>query len=77
MRLRLAVPAHQDSGLFGRCASGFEDDRSKVLADGIATQSIERPRHGLLNVWHAQLFRACFKDAAQEQVCDVAEIRRH
>jgi hypothetical protein len=31
----------------------------------------------LLYVGQAQLFRACFKDATQEQVCDVAEICRH
>ena len=77
MRLRLTVPAYQNSRLFRGGASGFECGRGKVLADCIAPQSIERPRHRLLDVGHAQFFRACFKDAAQKQVCDVAEIRRH
>lgn len=77
MSLHLAVPAHQDSGLFRRHASGFEYGRGKVFADRIAPQSVERPRYGLLYVGQAQLFRACFKDATQEQVCDVAEICRH
>jgi hypothetical protein len=77
MRLRLALPAHQDRGLFRRCASRFEYGCGQVLADGIAPQGVERPRYGLLYVRQAQFFRACFKDAAQEQVCDVAEIRRH
>jgi len=77
MRLRFAVPAHQDSGLFRSGAPSLEYGCGKVLADGIAPQGVERPRYGLLYVRHAQFFRACFKDAAQEQVCDVAEIRGH
>ena len=74
MRLCLVLPTHQDCCLFRRRASSFEDGCGQVLAVGIAPQGVERPRHGLLYVRQTQFFRACFEDAAQEQVCDVAEI---